>query len=144
MVKIIKYEYPKALYFSKDHMWAKIEKEKIRVGITDFGQQIAGKILLVRSRHLGITIDQGKILGTMETAKWVGPLKAPVGGVLVKFNTALRHTGVNLVNKDPYGDGWMFFLTPTNLEKDMKNLMTDPKEIEVWLKEEIKDKQAPK
>lgn len=144
MVKILQYEYPNGFYFSKDHMWAKIENEKVRVGITDFGQQIAGKILLVRSRRLEMTIDQGKILGTMETAKWVGPLKAPVSGVLVEFNTALRHAGANLVNKDPYGGGWMFFLRPTNLEEELKNLMTDPREIEVWLKEEIKDKQVPK
>ena len=144
MVIILQYEYPNGFYFSKDHMWAKIEHDKVRVGITDFGQQIAGKILLVRSRRLEMTIDQGKILGTMETAKWVGPLKAPVSGVLVEFNTGLRHAGANLVNKDPFGRGWMFFLTPTNLEEDLKNLMTDPREIEVWLKEEIKDKQAPK
>jgi glycine cleavage system H protein len=144
MVKILQYEYPNGFYFSKDHMWAKIENDKVRVGITDFGQQIAGKTLLVRARRLEMTIDQGKILGTMETAKWVGPLKAPVSGVLVEFNTDLRHAGANLVNKDPYGEGWMFFLMPTNLEEDLKNLMTDPREIEVWLKEEIKDKQAPK
>ena len=144
MVQILQYEYPDGLYFSKDHMWAKIESEKVRVGISDFGQQIAGNIFLVRSRRLGVTIDQGKILGTMETAKWVGPLKSPVSGVLVEFNTALKHAGIKLVNKDPYGNGWMFFLTPTNLEEDLKNLMTDPKEIEVWLKEEIKDKQVTK
>jgi len=144
MVKILdKYEFPEGLYYSKDHMWVKIEDGKVRVGLTDSGQQIAGKILMVKPRPPGKKIAQGKILGTMETGKWVGPLRAPVSGVIVEFNKTLRTVKTaDLVNKDPYGEGWMFILEPTNLEDDLKNLMTDPKEIEAWLKEELKKLEA--
>jgi len=144
MVKILdKYEFPEGLYYSKDHMWVKIEDGKVRVGLTDSGQQIAGKILMVKPRPPGKKIVQGKILGTMETGKWVGPLRAPVSGVIVEFNKTLRTVKTaDLVNKDPYGEGWMFILEPTNLEDDLKNLMTDPKEIEAWLKEELKKLEA--
>lgn len=144
MVKILeKYEFPEGLYYSKDHMWAKIEGGKVRVGLTDYGQQMAGKILMVRSRPLGITVEQGKILGTMETGKWVGPLKAPVGGVLVGFNEVLKTVQTaDTVNKSPYVDGWMFVLEPTNLDNELKNLMKNPNEIEPWLKEEKKKTEA--
>ncbi len=134
-----KYEFPEGLYYSKDHMWAKIEDGKIRVGLTDFGQQAAGKILMVRPRPLGKSVEQGKILGTMETGKWVGPLKAPVGGSLIEFNEPLRAVKTaDIVNKSPYGEGWMFVLKPANLEKDLRNLLVDVEEIEEWLKEEEK------
>jgi len=120
-------------------MWAKIEDGKVLVGLTDFGQQMAGKILMVRPRPTGTFVEQGKMLGTMETGKWVGPLRAPVSGVMVEFNGTLRTVGTaDVVNKDPYGKGWMFFLEPKNLESDLKMLMTDPKEIGEWLKEEMK------
>ncbi|MEM2922765.1 MAG: glycine cleavage system protein H, partial [Candidatus Bathyarchaeia archaeon] len=62
-----KYEFPEGLYYSKDHMWAKIEDGKVRVGLTDFGQKMAGKILMVRPRPIGTVVEQGKMLGTMET-----------------------------------------------------------------------------
>jgi len=140
MVRLFdKYEFPEGLYYSKDHMWAKVEDGKVRVGLTDFGQQMAGKILMVRPRPTGTTVEQGKMLGTMETGKWVGPLRAPVSGVIAEFNGAMRTVGTaGLANKDPYWKGWMFYLEPTNLQNDLKNLMTDSKEIEEWLKEEIK------
>ena len=118
-----KYEFPEGFYFSKDHMWAKIEDRKVRVGLTDFGQQAGTKILMVRPRPLGKMVEQRKMLGTMETGKWVGPLRAPVSGVIVEFNEVLKTVKTaDTVNKSPYEDGWMFILEPTNLEKDLKNL----------------------
>lgn len=139
MVKILdKYDFPEQYHYSKDHMWAKIEDRKVRTGLTDFGQQIAGKILMVRPRPLGKKVAQGRILGTMETGKWVGPLRSPVSGTIVEFNEALRVVKTaDLVNKDPYGAGWMFVLEPTHLEDDLKNLVSDPMKIEEWLREEI-------
>jgi glycine cleavage system H protein len=146
MVKLFeKYDFPEGLYYSQHHMWAKVKDGKVHVGLTDYGQQIAGKILMVRPRPIGKTIAQGKILGTMESGKWVGPIKAPVGGVLVEFNEELKKVNTaDLVNKDPYGAGWMIVIEPSDLENDLKNLMKDPKEIEVWLKKEIKKQEETK
>jgi len=144
MAKILgKYDFPEQYHYSEDHMWAKIEDRKVRIGLTDFGQQIAGKILMVRPRPLGKMVAQGRILGTMETGKWVGPLRSPVSGTIVGFNEALRAVKTaDLVNKDPYGAGWMFITEPTNLEDDLRNLMSDSGKIEEWLKEEIERVEA--
>jgi len=134
-----KYEFPEGLYYSKDHMWAKIEDGRVRVGLTDFGQQMAGKILMVRPRPIGTAVAQGKMLGTMETGKWVGPLRAPVSGAILEFNSTLKTVGTaDIVNKDPYGKGWMFYVEPSNLQEDLKNLMTNTRQIEGWLREEMK------
>ena len=84
-------------------------------------------------------------VGTYESGKWVGPIKAPVGGVLIEFNEELKKVNTaDLVNKDPYGAGWMIVIEPSDLENDLKNLMKDPKDIEVWLKEEIKKQEETK
>ncbi len=129
-----KYEYPEGLYYSRDHFWAKVEDGKIRVGLTDFGQQVAGKIRSVRLRPPGRRVEQGKTLGTMETGKWVGPLKSPITGTIVENNPGLRRKA-SLVNEDSYGEGWVSVIEPASLEEDLKNLMTEIDEP--WLKQEI-------
>jgi glycine cleavage system H protein len=135
MVKLFgKYEYPEGLYYSKDHLWAKIEDGKVRVGLTDFAQQMAGKIRFVRLRPPGRKVEQGKTLGTMETGKWVGPLKSPISGTILETNRALRRKA-SLINEDPYGEGWISILQPTNLEEDLRNLMTEIDKS--WLEQEI-------
>ena len=137
MVKLFeKYEYPEGLYYSKDHMWLKIEGEKVRIGITDFGQQIAGKIRFIRLRPPGRKVEPGKALGTIETGKWVGPLKSPIGGTVVEANRNLRRNA-SLVHEDPFESGWMSVLEPTDLQQELKNLMSNAEEIKPWLKQEI-------
>ncbi|MBL7118957.1 glycine cleavage system protein H, partial [Candidatus Bathyarchaeota archaeon] len=82
----------------------------------------------------GRTVERGKTLGTMETGKWVGPLKSPITGTIVENNPVLRRKA-SLVNEESYGGGWLSVLEPTNLEEDLKNLMT---EIDIpWLEKEI-------
>ena len=137
MVKLFeKYVYPEGLYYSKDHFWTKIEDEKALVGITDFAQQIAGKIRFFRLRPPGREVQQGKTLGTMETGKWVGPLKAPLSGTIVEINKDLRRNA-GLANIDPYGKGWICILQPTNLDEELPTLMTNPDEMKPWLEQEI-------
>lgn len=135
MVRLFeKYEYPEGLYYSRDHLWARIENGKAKVGLTDFGQQISGKIRSIRLRPPGRTVERDKTLGTMETGKWVGPLKSPITGTIVENNPVLRRKA-SLVNEESYGGGWLSVLEPTNLEEDLKNLMT---EIDIpWLEKEI-------
>jgi len=131
-----KYEYPEGLYYSKDHLWAKIEDGKVRVGLTDFAQQIAGKIRFIRLRPLGVKVEQGKTLGTMETGKWVGPLVSPLSGTVIEVNEDLRRKA-GLVNEDPYGKGWLSVLQPTNLDEELKTLWTDLDKMKTWLEQEI-------
>jgi len=131
-----RYEYPEGLYYSKDHLWAKIEDGKVRVGLTDFAQQIAGKIRFIRLRPLGVKVEQGKTLGTMETGKWVGPLVSPLSGTVIEVNKDLMRKA-GLVNEDPYGRGWLSVLQPTNLDEELKTLWTDLDKMKPWLEQEI-------
>ena len=138
MVNILGWEYPEGLYYSKDHMWVKIEDGKARVGLTEYGQHLASKILFVRLKSKGSTVKQGRILGTLESGKWVGPIKAPLSGKVVEVNEDLKSRSmVKLINEDPYGRGWIAVIEPSNLEEEKKNLMVKPEEIEPWLKKEI-------
>lgn len=136
MVKLLeKYEYPEGLYYSTDHMWAKIEDGKVRVGLTDFAQQWGGKILFIRLRPPGKTVQKGKILGTMETGKWVGPLRSPVSGTITETNKELRKA--SLVNEDPFGKGWMCVIQPTNLDEELKTLIVDPNKMKPLIEQEL-------
>lgn len=118
-----KFDYPPGLYFSKDHVWAKLEDGKVRVGLTDFAQQISGKVRFIRLKSPGNAVEQGKTLGTMETGKWVGPVKSPISGTVVEVNPAIREAA-SLVNDDPYGKGWLAVVQPSNMD-ELKNLMTE-------------------
>ncbi len=129
-----KFEYPSDLYFSKDHTWAKIEDGKVRVGMTDFAQQLSGKVRFIRLKSPGSTVEQSKTLGTMETGKWVGPIKSPISGTIVENNPAIRESAP-IVNDDPYGKGWLSIIQPSNME-ELKNLMTEMDKD--WLLQEMK------
>jgi len=137
MVKLHeKYEFPEGLYYSKDHLWLKQEGENVRVGITDLAQQAAGPIVFVRLMPKGRVVEAGKPLGTMETGKWVGPLKSPVTGTIVETNEKLK-TEPKLLNSDPYGEGWVAVLKPSKLNEELKNLISDLNVLNEWLKDEI-------
>lgn len=136
MVKILdRFEFPDGFYFSRDHLWAKKENGTVRVGITDMAQQAAGSILFVRIMPRGRQVESGKPLGTMETGKWVGPLKSPLSGTIIETNEALK-TQPKLLNEDPYGKGWVAVLQPSKPDDELKNLMTDPAEIEKFAQAE--------
>jgi len=84
----------------------------------------------------GRQVESGKPLGTMETGKWVGPLKCPLSGTIVEANDALK-TQPKLLNEDPYGKGWLIVLQQTKLDDELKNLMTDPVQIEKFAQAEM-------
>lgn len=137
MVKLFdKYEFPEGLYYSKDHMWLKIEGDVVRVGITDLAQQAAGPIVYARLMPKGKVVEAGKPIGTIETGKWVGPLKSPVSGTIVEVNEALK-SQPKLLNEDPYGKGWLAVIKPSKLEDELKSLFSKVEDMIPWLQEEI-------
>jgi len=137
MVRILdRFEFPEGFYFSADHLWARKEDGTVRVGVTDMAQQAAGSILFVRIMPKGRQVESGKPLGTMETGKWVGPLKSPLSGGIVETNEALK-AQPKLLNEDPYGKGWLALLQPSKLDDELKNLMTDPAQIEKFVQAEL-------
>jgi len=137
MVRILdRFEFPEGLYYSADHLWAKKEDGTVRLGVTDMAQQAAGSILFVRIMPKARQVESGKPLGTMETGKWVGPLKSPLSGTIVETNESLK-TQPKLLNEDPYGKGWLIVLQPSRLDDELKNLMTDPAQIEKFAQAEL-------
>ena len=97
---------PDDLRYSTDHEWAKIEGERVRVGITDFAQDNLGDVVFVALPEVGVTLDAGASFGEVESTKSVSDLYAPVSGHVVEVNAELEGTP-ELLNRDPYGEGWI-------------------------------------
>jgi glycine cleavage system H protein len=97
---------PADLKYTKDHEWIKIDGEEITVGITDFAQGELGDIVYVEVETLDETLNAEEVFGTVEAVKTVSDLFLPVSGEIIAFNEALEDEP-ELVNSDPYGDGWM-------------------------------------
>ena len=97
---------PENLKYTKDHEWVRVEGESIVVGITDFAQKELGDIVYVDVDTEGETIEKEEVFGSVEAVKTVSDLMMPVSGEIVAFNEALEDEP-ELVNSDPYGDGWM-------------------------------------
>jgi len=97
---------PDNLKYSKDHEWIKVEGDQAYVGITDFAQQELGDIVYVDVDTEGEELDKDEVFGTVEAVKTVSDLFMPVAGEVVEFNENLEDEP-ELINKDPYGKGWI-------------------------------------
>ncbi len=97
---------PKNLRYTKDHEWVKLEGDVAVVGITDFAQHELGDIVYIEVGTVGETLDQEETFGTIEAVKTVSDLFMPVSGEIIEFNDDLESTP-DLINKDPYEDGWI-------------------------------------
>ena len=132
------YEFPDELYYEKDHAWAKIEDGRVKVGIDDFAQKAAGKIIFLRLLPIGREVKQKKSIGTLESGKWVGSIRAPVSGRIVEVNKELLRKP-SIANEDPYGQGWMVIVEPSNLEEELKNLFHRETMAE-WAEKDIRER----
>ena len=97
---------PKELKYTNDHEWVKIENDLAIVGITNFAQKELGDIVYVEIESLSQKINRGEIFGTIEAVKTVSDLFMPISGKIIEINEKLD-SEPELVNNDPYGDGWM-------------------------------------
>lgn len=97
---------PNNLKYTKDHEWVIIDGNTATVGITDFAQKELGDIVYVEVESLDQTLDKDEVFGTVEAVKTVSDLFLPLSGEIIEFNENLE-TNPELVNTDPYGDGWM-------------------------------------
>lgn len=99
-------EMPKNLLYTQDHEWVKIENDIAYIGITDFAQHELGDIVYVEIETLGERLSQHAVFGTVEAVKTVSDLFLPLTGEILELNPKLE-TNPELVNTDPYGEGWM-------------------------------------
>lgn len=97
---------PDSLLFTKEHEWVKIDGEIATVGITDFAQGELGDIVYVEIERVGETVEVGEVFGTVEAVKTVSDLFMPISGEVSEVNPSLD-SQPELVNSDPYGEGWM-------------------------------------
>lgn len=136
MVKIDEYDFPDDLYYTSDHLWIKVEGDKFRVGLNDFGAKAAGKILIVRFKPTNSKIEAKRPFGTIESAKWVSGLTLPFTCTIIEVNEALRRKP-SLINDDPYNQGWMIVVKPENIDTALKTLYHGESLIS-WATEDIK------
>ena len=106
MTTIEGFDFPDDLYYTKDHVWAKADGNTITIGLTSFGQDVAGDILYVEAPAEGRDVVKEEAFMSMESGKWVGRVKSPVSGKVLESNTELEWES-DIVNNDPYGAGWL-------------------------------------
>ena len=104
---------PNDLRYSSDHEWAKSASGSVRVGITDYAQDALGDVVFVDLPKVGATVSVGGVMGEVESTKSVSEIYAPVSGTIAAVNDALT-SSPELVNSDPYGDGWICEITTTS------------------------------
>lgn len=97
---------PANLKYTKEHEWIRIEGDVAYVGITDYAQSELGEIVFVEVETVGETLKEGEVFGTVEAVKTVSDLYLPIDGEILEFNESLMDAP-ELVNDDPYNDGWM-------------------------------------
>jgi glycine cleavage system H protein len=113
--------FPDNLRYTKDHEWVRLEGNVATVGITDFAQSELGDIVYVDIESIGKELAAEAVFGTVEAVKTVSDLFLPLGGTVTEKNAALD-ANPELVNQDPYGEGWMIKMTvadPADFEKLM-------------------------
>ncbi|MDR6563007.1 MULTISPECIES: glycine cleavage system protein GcvH [unclassified Arcicella] len=113
--------FPAELRYTKEHEWVKLEGDIAIVGITDFAQSELGDIVYVEIETAGQTLAQDEIFGSVEAVKTVSDLFLPIAGEILEVNEALVNAP-ELVNSDPYGEGWMIKMKVANIA-DIEALM---------------------
>jgi glycine cleavage system H protein len=105
--------FPEELKYTKDHEWVKVEGDVATIGITDFAQGELGDIVFVEIETVGETLGAEETFGTVEAVKTVSDLFMPVSGEILEFNENLE-SSPEVVNSDPYGEGWMIKIKITD------------------------------
>ena len=112
-MRIEPFEFPDALYYTAEHIWARAEGDLVTIGLSQFGQELAGRIAYVEAPRAGRAVAKGEPFMSMESGKWVGRVKAPVSGTISEANEELEWES-DVVNKDPYGKGWLARIKASN------------------------------
>jgi glycine cleavage system H protein len=115
---------PPDLKYTKEHEWAKVEGDRARVGITAYAQEQLGDVVFVELPKVGATVTQHKGFGVVESVKAVSDLFAPLSGKVVEINGELVNAP-ELVNRDPYGRGWMIVVALANAAEGAELLSSE-------------------
>lgn len=136
MTDIKGYNLPDDLYYHKEHSWARVDGDKVTVGMTDFFQKEAGDIVFLDLPEEEDEVEQGEVCGKIQSRKWIGKLVAPVSGEIVEVNEDLDED-TSLINTDPYGKGWILVIEAGDLDEELENLMHGDAVVD-FIEKEIK------
>ena len=104
---------PDNLFYTKEHEWVNLKDNKAVIGITDYAQGQLGDVIFIEFPKVGQEVNAGDVFGEVEAVKTVSELYAPVSGTILELNGELENSP-DLVNNDPYGDGWIIKISPNN------------------------------
>jgi glycine cleavage system H protein len=121
MTTIGEYEFPDDLFYDQEHVWARVEGNTVTIGLTQFGQDLAGEIVYVEVPRVGREVSQGEAFMSMESGKWVGRIRSPVSGTIAEVNEEVEWEST-LVNEHPYDEGWLAKIEASDLG-ELDNLM---------------------
>jgi glycine cleavage system H protein len=106
-------DFPEDLRYSSDHEWARVEDGRVRIGLTDYAQDALGDVVYVEVPEVGTEVSASGKVSEVESTKSVSDVYAPVSGTVVEANTDLADSPERL-NEDPYGEGWICVIDPSN------------------------------
>ena len=119
-------------YWVEEHVWVRPEVDgTLTIGMTDAAQHLAGSIVNATPKATGKSIKKGRSTGTVESGKWVGPIKSPVNGTIVAVNESLS-SDPKVLNRDPYGDGWFIRVQTDNWDADKVDLLTGAEAVSAY------------
>ncbi|MBI3353524.1 MAG: glycine cleavage system protein GcvH [Nitrospirae bacterium] len=125
---------PEDLYYDGEHdVWVRFEDDTVVVGMTDIAQSLAGRFLYAHIKEAGKHVEAGKSIATVESSKWVGPVRTPIAGEIIAVNEKVEDDP-RLINKSPYNDGWIARLRCDDIESAKAKLITGEAAVEVYRK----------
>ena len=138
MEKIDKYDIDKDLHYDPEtHYWVEIEGSEARIGMSPLVQETSGSFVAIVFDGVKKELKKGQSFGSIEAEKHVGPLNAPVSGIITEINEQVIESP-RLINTDPYGKGWLIKMRLTDTEADLLQLISGKDNILDWFKSELK------
>ena len=119
------------LLYTKDHEWANFKDNEVVIGITDYAQSQLGDVIFIEFPEVGVELTLGDAFGEVEAVKAVSELYAPISGTITAVNEELEDSP-DIVNSDPYGEGWLIKVTPSNPEEkdELMNFLSYEEHVE--------------
>ena len=119
------------LLYTKDHEWANFKDNEVVIGITDYAQSQLGDVIFIEFPEVGVELTMGDAFGEVEAVKAVSELYAPISGTITAVNEELEDSP-DIVNSDPYGDGWLIKVAPLNPEEkdELMNFLSYEEQVE--------------
>ncbi|GAC1698174.1 MAG: glycine cleavage system protein GcvH [Ktedonobacteraceae bacterium] len=128
------YHFPPELYYeSQNHLWVLAEEEIATIGLSELALETFGDIVYISTIEAGKTVERGQVIGSIEAAKMVDDLVAPVSGEIIAFNKEVQRNP-GLINADPYGGGWLVKVSSSAWARESATLLHGPA-LERWIEE---------